>query len=69
MVKVENLEYWLAKFYLNMSIISQDIDIERISFLPINQDQLLKITVTENWRKMSCDNPKLGIVNNNMYAK
>ena len=23
----------------------------------------------ENWRKMSCDNPKLGIVNNNMYAK
>ena len=22
----------------------------------------------ENWRKMSCDNPKLGIVNN-MYAK
>ena len=23
----------------------------------------------ENWQKMSCDNPKLGIVNNNMYAK
>ena len=37
--KVENLEYWLAKFYLNLSIISQDIDIERISFLPINQGQ------------------------------
>ena len=35
MDKVENLEYWLAKFYLNLSIISQDIDIERISFLPI----------------------------------
>ena len=27
MDKVENLEYWLAKFYLNLSIISQDIDI------------------------------------------
>ena len=27
------------KFYLNLSIISQDIDIERISFLPINQGQ------------------------------
>ena len=39
MNKVENLEYWLAKFYLNLSIISQDIDIERISFLPINQGQ------------------------------
>ena len=26
MDKVENLEYWLAKFYLNLSIISQDID-------------------------------------------
>ena len=37
--KVENLEYWLAKFDLNLSIISQDIDIERISFLPINQGQ------------------------------
>ena len=30
MDKVENLEYWLAKF-------SQDIDIERISFLPVTQ--------------------------------
>ena len=39
MDKVENLEYWLAKFDLNLSIISQDIDIERISFLPINQGQ------------------------------
>ena len=41
MDKVENLEYWLAKFYLNLSIISQDIDtcIEQISFLPINQGQ------------------------------
>ena len=39
MDKVENLEYWLAKFYLNLSIISQDIDTERISFLPINQGQ------------------------------
>ena len=39
MDKVENLEYWLAKFYLSLSIISQDIDIERISFLPINQGQ------------------------------
>ena len=37
MDKVENLQYWLAKFDLNLSIISQDIDIERISFLPINQ--------------------------------
>ena len=39
MDKIENLEHWLAKFYLNLSIISQDIDIERISFLPINQGQ------------------------------
>ena len=39
MDKVENLEYGLAKFDLNLSIISQDIDIERISFLPINQGQ------------------------------
>ena len=39
MVTVANLEYWLAKFYLNLSIISQDIDIEWISFLPINQGQ------------------------------
>ena len=41
MDKVENLEYWLAKFDLNLSIISQDIDIgkEQISFLPINQGQ------------------------------
>ena len=39
MDKVENLEYLLAKFYLNLSIISQDIDIEQISFLPINQGQ------------------------------
>ena len=37
MDKVENLEYWLAKFDLNLSIISQDIDIERISFLPIKK--------------------------------
>ena len=35
----KNLEYWLANFDLNLSIISQDIDIERISFLPINQGQ------------------------------
>ena len=35
MDKVENLEYLLAKFDLNLSIISQDIDIERISFVPI----------------------------------
>ena len=42
MDKAENLEYWLAKFDLNLSIIIY---------------------------KMSCDNPKLGIVNNNMYAK
>ena len=39
MDKVENLEYGLAKFYLNLSIISQDIDIEQISFLPINKGQ------------------------------
>ena len=39
MDKVENLEYWLANFDLNLSIISQDIDIERISFFPINQGQ------------------------------
>ena len=39
MDKVENLEYWLAKFDLNLSISSRDIDIERISFLPINQGQ------------------------------
>ena len=39
MEKVENLEYWLANFFLNLSIISQDIDTERISFLPINQGQ------------------------------
>ena len=39
MDKVENLEYWLAKFYLSLSIISQDTDTERISFLPINQGQ------------------------------
>ena len=39
MDKVENLEYWLAKFDLNLCIISQDIDTERISFLPINQGQ------------------------------
>ena len=39
MDKAENLEYWLAKFYLNLSIISQDIDIEQISFLPSNQGQ------------------------------
>ena len=39
MDKVENLEYWLGKFDLNLSIISQDIDIERISVLPINQGQ------------------------------
>ena len=57
---VENLEYWLAKFYLNLSIISQDIDIERISFLPL----IKASNSAENWR-----NPKLGIVNNNMYAK
>ena len=39
MDKVENLEYWLVQFDLNLSSISQDIDIERISFLPINQGQ------------------------------
>ena len=39
MNKVENLEYWLAKSDLNLSIISQDIDIERILFVPINQGQ------------------------------
>ena len=39
MDKVENVEYWLAKFYLNLSIISQDINIEQISFLPINLGQ------------------------------
>ena len=39
MNKVENLEYWLAKFDLNLSIISQDINIEQVSFLPINQGQ------------------------------
>ena len=39
MDKVENLAYWLAKLDLNLSFISQDIDIERISFLPINQGQ------------------------------
>ena len=41
MDKVENLEYWLAKFDLNLSIILQDtcIDIEQISFLPINHGQ------------------------------
>ena len=39
MDKVENVEYWLEKFYLNLSSISQDIDIEWISFLPINQGQ------------------------------
>ena len=39
MDKVENLEYWLAKFDLNLSIISQDINIERISFLPINESK------------------------------
>ena len=39
MDKVENLEHWLAKFDLNLPIISQDIDIEWISFLPINQGQ------------------------------
>ena len=39
MDKVENLEYWLAKFDVNLSIISQDIDIELISFLPIKQGQ------------------------------
>ena len=48
-----------------LSIISQDIDIERISFLPINHTS----NSAENWQKMLCDNPKLGIVNNNMYAK
>ena len=37
MDKVENLEYWLVKFDLNLSFISQDIDIERISFLPVTQ--------------------------------
>ena len=46
MDKLENLEYWLAKFYLNLSIISQDIDIERISLnLIMSKHKLCLMTV------------------------
>ena len=35
MDKAENLEYWLEKFYLNLSITSQDIDMSEYHFCPL----------------------------------
>ena len=47
MDKVENLEYWLAKFYLNLSIISQNIDIVCVEVLrPSQSNGVMSSTVS-----------------------
>ena len=58
MDKVENLEYTCPLFH-------KILILSGYHFCPL----IKASNSAENWQKMSCDNPKLGIVNNNMYAK
>ena len=60
MDKVENLEYWLAKFDLTCPLFHKKLILSRYHFCPLTQ-----LKTDEKCR----DNPKLGIVDNNMYAK